>query len=190
VKRLLILGIVVVAVVAAAAVMTRGMGLTTRRHPLPLEAPLARAARRWVTPASIRIQGNPVPASAEVIEAGMEHWADHCAACHANDGSANTSMGRGFYPPVPDMRAAPTQGMTDGELFYAIEHGVPFTGMPAWGTGTPDGERSSWELVRFIRHLPSLTAGEVEHMESLNPRSAADKVREDDIRNFLEGRQK
>src|SRR4029453_6238828 len=103
---------------------------------------------------------------------------------------ANTSMGRSFYPPVPDMRAAPTQGMTDGELFYAIEHGVPFTGMPAWGTGTPDGERSSWELVRFIRHLPSLTAGEVEHMESLNPRSAADKVREDDIRNFLEGRQK
>jgi hypothetical protein len=40
-------------------------------------------------------------------------------------------IGRRVYPPVPDMREAPTQGLTDGELFYAIEQGIPWTAMPA-----------------------------------------------------------
>jgi hypothetical protein len=33
------------------------------------------------------------------------------------------------------MRAAATQSLTDGEIFYIIENGVRFTGMPAFGTG-------------------------------------------------------
>lgn len=47
-------------------------------------------------------------------------------------------MGRSFYPPAPDMRAARTQQLSDGELFSIIEHGIRLTGMPAWGTGTPE----------------------------------------------------
>jgi hypothetical protein len=69
------------------------------------------------------------------------------------------------------MRGAATQQLTDGELFYVIEHGVRFTGMPAWGTGTPAGEESTWHLVQFIRHLPQLTEAELDAMKQLNPRS-------------------
>ena len=29
---------------------------------------------------------------------GREHFADHCASCHANDGSGDTTIGRGLYP--------------------------------------------------------------------------------------------
>lgn len=147
-----------------------------------------RAARRWVTPAAARDLANPVAASQAAVHAGMEHWADHCAICHANDGSGDVSLGRSLYPPAPDMRGARTQGMTDGELFYVIERGVPFTGMPAWGNGTQDGERSSWELVDFIRHLPALTAGDVREMEPLNPTSAAALKRRKEIDDFLSGR--
>ena len=75
--------------------------------------------------------------------------------------------------------------MTDGELFYIIERGVPFTGMPAWGNGTSDGERDSWALVRFIRHLPDLTPAEISEMEKLNPKSTADLEREHGIEDFL-----
>ena len=82
-------------------------------------------------------------------------------------------IGRRIFPPSPDMRAASTQSLTDGELFYAIEHGIPWTGMPAWETGTPEGEQDSWKLVRFIRHLPSLTPAELTQMEKLNPKSPA-----------------
>ena len=85
------------------------------------------------------------------------------------------------------MRLPSTQNQSDGALFYAIEHGVPFTGMPAWGTGTEDGERESWELVVFIRHLPRITADELEEMARMNPRSAADEQRDNDINDFLSG---
>jgi len=54
------------------------------------------------------------------------------------------------------MRGAETQSLSDGELFSIIEHGIRLTGMPAWGTGTPESERDSWGLVHFVRRLPKL----------------------------------
>ena len=69
------------------------------------------------------------------------------------------------------MRLPATQELSDGELFYVIENGIRFTGMPAWSTGTADGEESSWRLVHFLRRLPQLTAGELEAMKARNPRS-------------------
>lgn len=147
-----------------------------------------RAARSWLTPRSVRGQANPVDDSPQVLREAMEHWADHCATCHANDGSGRTATIKGLYPPVPDMRGGRTQRMTDGELFYVIEHGVPLTGMPAWGTGRPDGEQQSWSLVRFIRHLPHLTDDEVAQMERLNPKSPMQADRERQIEDFLRGK--
>ena len=60
------------------------------------------------------------------------------------------------------MRADATQHLTDGEIFYIIENGVRFTGMPAFGTGKSDpaGDKQVWELVYLVRHLPRITAGE------------------------------
>ena len=88
------------------------------------------------------------------------------------------------------MRAERTQRLTDGELFYAIEEGIPFTGMPSWKTGTEQGERASWELVRFIRHLPKLTDDELKAMEALNPRSPLAERQKHEFDDFLKGRGK
>ena len=85
------------------------------------------------------------------------------------------------------MRAARTQRLTDGELFYAIEQGIPWTAMPGWSNGTREGEQDSWKLVRFIRHLPSLTPAELTGMEKFNPRSPAELKRDRDIDDFLRG---
>jgi mono/diheme cytochrome c family protein len=175
------------AAVLGAAVLTHGMGFTSRATPWAIEAWTMRAARSWATPAQVRREANPVAVSPDVLQAGMEHWADHCALCHDNDGSGRTARIKGFYPPVPDMRTGPTQAMTDGELFYVIEHGIPLSGMPAWGNGTADGERQTWHLVRFIRHLPALTGAEIARMETLNPKSAAEIEQERQIQDFLKG---
>lgn len=182
VVTLLAAGLLVVVVV-----LTRGMGLSARRAPLPGETSLARWARAWTLPAEYRGMTNPVEATPEVMRAGLEHWADHCATCHGNDGSGQVTIGRGLFPPVPDMRLAATQDLSDGALFYAIEEGVPFTGMPAWSNGTDAGARASWELVHFIRRLPDLTPEEIREMEALNPKSAADLEQERMIQDFLGG---
>src|SRR5262245_31608532 len=162
-------------------------GISARSEPSPLEASVARRARAAMIPSAARARKNPVPSTDEDVMAGMEHWAYHCFTCHANDGSGGTDMGRGLYPRVPDMRLPATQQLTDGELFYIIENGVKLTGMPAWGTGTDEGEHSSWQLVSFIRKLPSLTDAEIAAMEDLNPQSPDEWRSHEEERRFLAG---
>lgn len=176
---------IVVGGVAVYAILSRG--LSTRVAPTAIETSIALTMRRLATPRAVRTATNPVEPSASVLEDGLAHFADHCAACHANDGSGDTEMGRSFYPPAPDMRAARTQSLSDGELFSIIEHGIRLTGMPAWGNGTPEGERASWGLVHFVRRLPSLTPDEVVRMEAMNPRSAETFREEEEARRFLAG---
>jgi mono/diheme cytochrome c family protein len=166
-------GIVFVSLIAL-LVFVRGSGISAKREPWPIEERVATAAWRFLIPANARDAVNPVAATPETLREALEHFADHCAVCHANDGSGNATIGRRIFPPAPDMRAARTQSLTDGELFYAIEHGIPWTAMPAWETGTPEGEQDSWKLVTFIRHLPALTPAELSDMEKLNPKSPAE----------------
>jgi mono/diheme cytochrome c family protein len=174
-------------VLLGAGVWLRGRGVSAIRSPFPGEERIARAAWRFLVPASSRDAVNPVADTPEVREHALEHFADHCAICHANNGSGDTTMGRRTFPPAPDLRARRTQDLTDGELFYAIEQGIPWTAMPAWTTGTDDGARESWELVRFIRHLPAITPEELTRMEALNPRSPAQENRDKEIDEFLRG---
>ena len=160
---------------------------SAKAAPGRLEAIAARQLRRLATGRGARELSNPVPGTPAALHEGMEHYADHCAVCHANDGSGDTEMGRGLYPKVPDMRLPATQSLTDGELFLIIENGVRFTGMPAWSTETPAGEQDSWRLVHFIRHLPELTPAELTHMETLTPKSPAEIHERAEEEKFLAG---
>ena len=107
---------------------------------------------------------NPVPANPLNIAEGRDHFADHCAVCHANNGSGKTLMGSNLYPPTPDMRTNETQGLSDGQLLYIIKNGVRFTGMPGWG----GDDEENFKLVLFIRRLPQLSADELELMKEVN----------------------
>jgi mono/diheme cytochrome c family protein len=162
-------------------------GLSTRTEPSRVEESLARRMRQWATPRAARSTTNPVEATPAVLQDARAHFADHCAVCHANNGSGDTAIGRSLYPRAPDMRGAATQALTDGELFSIIENGIRLTGMPAWGTGTPEGEHASWALVHFVRRLPSLTEDEIQEMESLNPKGADQWRADEDARRFLAG---
>ena len=186
-RAVLLLVAVAIVVGGAAAYVIASRGLSTRVAPTAVETSIALAMRTLATPRGVRAAVHPVEASSDVLEDGVAHFADHCATCHANDGSGNTDMGRSFYPPAPDMRAGRTQQLSDGELFSMIENGIRLTGMPAWGNGTPEGERGSGALVHFIRRLPSLTADDVARMESMNPKSPQAFRDEEEARRFLAG---
>jgi mono/diheme cytochrome c family protein len=188
VRRIAIVFVVGVMTLSVGLLLIAGRGIGAVHHRAwPFEEPIAKAAWRLLVPSSTRRAVNPVPATATVLKAAREHWADHCATCHDNDGSAETTIGRRVYPPVPDLRDRRTQNLTDGELFYAIERGIPWTAMPGWTTGTAEGEAESWALVRFIRHLPSITADELKEMERLNPKPPPNEGLEKEIDDFLKG---
>ena len=160
-----------VLVITGALLLVQGRGVSARPDPSWVETRAALFLRGWLTPPTYKGLKNPVTATASNFATARQRFADHCASCHANDGSGNTGMGRSFYPKTPDMRLPRTQELSDGELFYLIENGVRLTGMPAWSTGTPEGEKASWELVHFIRRLSSLTPEDLAVMEHFNPTS-------------------
>ncbi|QSQ17628.1 c-type cytochrome [Myxococcus landrumensis] len=164
-------------------------GFSALEAPSALEARVARAARAFSMPSGAREQKNPLePLPPKMLSEARAHWADHCAVCHAADGSGQTPIGKGLYPPAPDMRAAATQGLSDGELYWIIQNGIRLTGMPAWGQ-LHDGTRNrdSWALVSLIRTLPGLSPEALDEIKAGLPvsRHELNEQRAEDA--FLEG---
>lgn len=142
----------------------RTHGFSAREKPSALEAIIARKVRYLATPSAARSMVNPVGSSELALAEARDHFADHCATCHGNDGSGRTLINSGLYPPAPDLREEETQGLTDGELFFIVKNGIRFTGMPGFG-----GEaEANWKLVLFLRHLPQLSPKERALMAEIN----------------------
>ena len=153
--RLILLFLVIVLLAAFGADLVLRRGFRANNAVPPWEAKLARGVRNISIPRVEAEKKNPVPASAASFGEGRDSFLTHCAACHGIDGSGKTPVGTNLYPRVPDLRSAPTQALTDGEIHYIIENGVQLTGMPAWSTsGSSD---DIWKLVLFVRSVGSLS---------------------------------
>ena len=162
-------------------------GFSAKMEPHPIEVFIARKIRHLAIPIEKRNTQNPIPLSLDVMKESLAHFADHCATCHANDGSGQTPIGKNVYPKAPDLRLADTQSMSDGEIFWVIHNGIRFTAMPAWGGDDPAQDKDSWKLVHFIRHLPQLTPEELDQMKALNPKTKKDLEEEAAFDQFLQG---
>src|SRR5580698_7769728 len=144
----------------ALAVAAVGYGLTLVRRgfsalstPSAIEEFAATTARKMAVPSAYRQLRNPIMPSTENIRAGMEHFSDHCATCHSNDGGGQTLFGKGLYPKPPGLRAAGTQNKSDGELYYTIDSSFErHASLHEVHTAA-----QTWRLVLFIRHLPQIT---------------------------------
>jgi mono/diheme cytochrome c family protein len=181
---LLVVAAVGLAVAAGASILHNG--LSARATPTAMEAMIARNVRHLAIPANARNEHNPIAASDETLKGARAHFADHCASCHANDGSGDTMYGKGLYPKPPNLRLEDTQKLSDGELFWIIENGVRFTGMPAFG-GSAHSQEDSWKLVLFIRYLPQLTMEDRVEMERENPKGPHEHEEDQEEQDFLRG---
>ena len=162
-------------------------GFSAKTEPHAIEVFMARQIRHLAIPIEKRQAQNPIPSSPDVMKESLAHFADHCATCHANNGSGQTPIGKNVYPRAPDLRLADTQSMSDGEIFWVIHNGIRFTAMPAWGEGDPTQDQGSWKLVHFIRHLPQLTSKELGQMQALNPKTKEDLEKEATFGQSLQG---
>jgi len=188
-RRQAALTILAVALMAAGAGLlwiSWANGFSARTPPTAVERVVMQAIHWLSVPRAARAAVNPVAFSADVFAQSRAHFADHCASCHANDGSGHTELGRGLFPRAPDMRLAQTQNKTDGELYWIIENGIRLTGMPAWGAGGGN-DTDTWKLVHFLRHLKDLTPEQLKEMAALNPRSPAEIEEEKADERFLAG---
>ena len=187
-KNFLVIGFIIIVGLLIGIVWFLPDAFNAKGKPPEWEMSMARLARHLATPSQWRDASNPLVTTPKVMANALHHFADHCATCHANDGSGKTPMGPNFYPPVPDLRSETIQSMSDGELFYVIHFGIRFTGMPAWGKGNPENDTESWELVHFVRHLPDITPEEIAQMKEFNPMTTQERAEQEAMDAFLSGK--
>jgi len=103
------------------------------------------------------LQSPQAAADPQGLVSAAGHFAASCAACHGAPGMRPRAVFQAATPPAPDL--ARTAGeWSDRELFWIIDHGVKFSGMPAWpARDRPDEIR---RMVAFVRRLPTMTPAE------------------------------
>ena len=154
-----------IAAATAAVVVARRGGLAANAEPGRVERALAGRLVRLSIPADADRQQNPLAGQADVWRQARDHYLDHCALCHGRDAKGKTEIGANMYPKVPDLTSTEVQGRSDGALFYIIQNGIRWTGMPAWKEEhTPD---DTWKLVAFIRKAPTLTEADMKVEEAV-----------------------
>jgi len=147
-----------IAAATVAFVVVRGGGLSAGTEPGRLERSVAARLVRLAIPAEADRQQNPVGGEAAVWREARAHYLDHCAVCHGRD-AKGTEMGANMYPKVPDLTSTQVQRRSDGALFYIIQNGIRWTGMPAWKD--EHSAEDTWKLVAFIRKAPTLTEADM-----------------------------
>jgi predicted CXXCH cytochrome family protein len=153
-KKVIWLSLTIVVICAIAAAFLYKFvvsgGLIALQKPSVAEAYVADRVLEFSVPKEARLHKNPLSASQANIQAGEHLYQNKCEVCHSADGSGNTSIGDGLYPPPSNLSKQSVGEKNDGEIFYFIRNGIRNTGMPGWHLS----DEETWQLVLYIRNLP------------------------------------
>jgi len=150
-----IFGILLVAVGAAAYVMTGSYNTAATIPPGKTEKELATYALNKSVAKHAPNRRNPLSADPETFRGGLAHFRENCVVCHGAPGVDPGEIGQGLNPGAPDLTLRRTQARSDGELYWIVSEGIRMTGMPAFGPTHKENE--IWQVVAFLRHLPGIT---------------------------------
>lgn len=84
---------------------------------------------------------------------GAGHYDGGCRPCHGAPGERMPRIPAAMTPHPPRL-GEPVRELDAEGLFYIVEHGIKFTGMPAWPARHREDE--VWAVVAFLRRLPAL----------------------------------
>ena len=140
------------------------------QEPSAVEEHLAMSAVDASTERNAPEAKNPLAADEGNLVAGAKLYLNHCAGCHGVPANPESLFGRSFNPQVPAFfKEAPD--MPENQNFYIIQHGIRWSGMPAW-KNTLD-ERQTWQLVTLMSHMQKLPPAALQELE-LMPNAAVD----------------
>jgi mono/diheme cytochrome c family protein len=97
-----------------------------------------------------RLENQSSPDSTTLSQARIA-YNNRCSLCHGDNGKGETDIGRNMFPQAADLTGAFVSGLSDGEIFWIVEKGLSFVGMPAFGEVMSDQDR--WGVVSYIREL-------------------------------------
>jgi mono/diheme cytochrome c family protein len=105
------------------------------------------------------------------IATGAKLYVQNCAVCHGTANSTPTSIARGLGVRAPQFNKHDVMDDPEGETYWKIEHGIRFTGMPAYNKSLD--EQAVWQLTYFLKrtpdHLPAAAKAIWENPASVPP---------------------
>ncbi len=97
---------------------------------------------------------DPIPADAESLTRGADHFELFCATCHGSEGLGDGPASAGLDP-APPMIAQTSLMTGDDYLFWRISEGGAFdpfnSAMPAWKEILD--EQARWDTINYVRSL-------------------------------------
>lgn len=116
----------------------------------------------WVMQNSVRTRAllveAPPPLDDVALRArGAGHYATGCAPCHGAPGERQSLVIAQSLPPPPDF----SQGIADWdtkEFFRIVQHGVRYSGMPAWIE--PGRHDEVWAMVALLERIAGMPGEE------------------------------
>ena len=97
----------------------------------------------------------PALDSPDLIRLGAGHFHGGCAFCHGTPGIPVSPIARHMLPSPPNLTTS-MRPWKDEELFWIIQHGIKYTGMPGWVA--LEREDEIWAVVAFLKRIPTLDA--------------------------------
>jgi thiosulfate dehydrogenase len=110
-----------------------------------LRATLAREAPR-TTPPIARDDVNLI--------AGIRLYAADCGVCHGASDGEPSAIARGLYQRPPQLAKKGVEDDPEGVIFWKIDHGIRFTGMPSFVKTLR--EEQIWQVTLFLKHMDGL----------------------------------
>jgi mono/diheme cytochrome c family protein len=138
------------------------MNTRADQSPGSIETKLAMAAVDASTERNAPAMKNPIAATEQNLVEGARLYMNHCAGCHGVPSNRDSQFGKSFNPPVPQF-FSDAPDMPENENFYITQHGIRFSGMPAWGMTL--SETQIWMLVTFMSNIDKLPPNALKELE-------------------------
>jgi len=151
---LLCLVLVVLAILVGGLMILHRMPINSIQPTSHFEEAVALRAREYLISRDAEQTLPPEPAAtADSIEDGHTIYGSLCAGCHGYDGRTPTRLGSSMFPRTPSLAGPAAQDLSDAEIYVSIRGGIRHSGMPTFGN--TESSEQIWELVQYIRSLPS-----------------------------------
>lgn len=145
--------ILVIVVVGLVYSLTGFVNTNSDQSPGPAETWLASHAMDASMEKHAPHMQSPVPATDANLIDGMKFYTMNCALCHGTVTKQPSDLGRSLYPPAPQLILQPLDD-PEWHIFFAVKHGVRWTGMPAWGKVAND--EYIWKASMFLSRVNQL----------------------------------
>jgi thiosulfate dehydrogenase len=113
----------------------------------------------------------PYTATDADIAQGAKLYVQNCAVCHGSGSGTPDAIAHGLGVRPPQFAKHGVDDDPEGVTYWKIEHGIRFTGMPAYHPAID--EKSIWQMTYFLKrapdHLPAAAKRIWEHPETVAP---------------------